>query len=1153
MKASKNTFVHLRVHTAYSLLEGALKIPQVIDLCKKNKMPALAITDTNNMFGALEFSVSCAKKEVQPIIGVEIGLNLPAFKEKTEKLPSIVLLVQTEEGYRNLIKMISHAYADLPARQTVHLTLEELRIHAKGLIALSGAAQGPIGSLFLDKKPNEAKALVQTLKDVFENRFYMEIQRHGLDFEDKAESFFIEEAHTHNIPLVATNNCFFAEESMYEAHDALLCVSDGAYVIEENRRKETPHHSFKSQEEMIALFHDLPEAIENTNLIVQRCSFMPEPSAPLLPPFASASGKSEEEELRRLSHEGLVERLRQKAFPEGMTGSEKTNLKKSYKERLDYEIKVITQMGFPGYFLIVSDFIKWAKEQKIPVGPGRGSGAGSLVAWSLLITDIDPIEFNLIFERFLNPDRVSMPDFDIDFCQDRRDEVIHYVQKRYGSEKVAQIITFGTLQARAVLRDVGRVLQMPYPQVDRISKLVPFNPASPCTLQEAVDQEPLLRDMRKNEESVARLINISLKLEGLYRHASTHAAGLIIGDRPLDELVPLYRDPKSDILATQFSMKFVEMAGLVKFDFLGLKTLTILENAAQMVRSDGHEIDISKIPLTDKKTFELLRRVETVGIFQLEGQGMREVLRRLRPERFEEIIDLNALYRPGPMDDIPRYMACKHGEQEVSYLHPALEPILEVTHGVMVYQEQVMEIAQVLGGYTLGGADLLRRAMGKKIKSEMDAQRAIFTEGAIKKGVEKKVASQIFDQMAKFAGYGFNKSHSAPYALISYQTAYMKANFPHEFMAATMTYDMGNTDKLGMYCQELKKINIKLLPPDINKSSAIFSVETDLETQEKSVRYALGALKNVGTQAMEMLTEERSKNGPFKNIQDFLYRLNTKVLNKRQLENLILSGSLDCLVSNRKALYASIEDILKCAAAVSSQKESFQTALFAQESVVDSFKVPDISEWPTLEKLNKEEGAVGFYLSSHPLQSYDEDLLRILKVVRSIDLENHPKVSAKLIGLPVSFKQKISKKGKKFAFVGFSDAYGNYEAVVFSDMLDNVRAFVEKGDPVFVKLSLRRDDQGTLRLSLAELSLLEQIVDSVEYGISLHFETLDNIDQLKEFLSKKTGGKVSIKLLLNQKGGQLDVILPDRYSLSAEDKDFLKNIASACIEEPIRS
>ncbi|MDC0348838.1 DNA polymerase III subunit alpha [Alphaproteobacteria bacterium] len=1149
----KHTFVHLRVHTAYSLLEGALKIPQVIDLCKKNKMPALAMTDTNNMFGALEFSVACGKKKVQPIIGVEIGLNLPGFKEKREKLPSIVLLVQTEEGYQNLIKMISHAYADLPARHTPHLTVDELRVHAKGVIALSGAAQGPVGALFLDKNPKEAKELIQTLKDIFEDRFYMEIQRHGLDLEDKTEPFFIEEAHTHNIPLVATNNCFFAEESMYEAHDALLCVSDGAYVVEENRRKETPHHFFKSQEEMISLFHDLPEAIENTGLIVQRCSFMPEPSNPLLPAFSSSSGKSEEEELERQAHEGLVERLRQKSFPESMGASEKNKIKKSYKERLDYEIRVITQMGFPGYFLIVSDFIKWAKDQKIPVGPGRGSGAGSLVAWSLLITDIDPIEFNLIFERFLNPDRISMPDFDIDFCQDRRDEVIHYVQKRYGSEKVAQIITFGTLQARAVLRDVGRVLQMPYPQVDRICKLVPFNPAAPCTLQEAVDQEPLLRGMRKNEESVAKLINISLKLEGLYRHASTHAAGLIIGDRPLDDLVPLYRDPKSDILATQFSMKFVEMAGLVKFDFLGLKTLTILENAAQMVRSEGHDIDISKIPLTDEKTFELLRRVETVGIFQLEGQGMREVLRRLRPERFEDIIDLNALYRPGPMDDIPRYMACKHGEQEVSYLHPALEPILKVTYGVMVYQEQVMEIAQVLGGYTLGGADLLRRAMGKKIKSEMDAQRVIFTDGAIKKGVEKNIASQIFDQMAKFAGYGFNKSHSAPYALISYQTAYMKANFPHEFMAATMTYDMNNTDKLGMYCQELKKINIKLLPPDINKSSEIFSVETDPETQEKSVRYALGALKNVGTQAMELLTEERSKKGPFKNIQDFLYRLNTKVLNKRQLENLILSGSLDCLVSNRRSLYVSIEDMLKCASAVSSQGESLQTALFAQESVVDSFKVSDILEWPTLEKLNKEESAVGFYLSAHPLQSYDEDVLTKLKVVKSIDLEKHPKVSAQLIGLPVSFKLKTSKKGRKFAFVGFSDAYGNYEAVVFSDMLEDVRSCVEKGDPLFVKLSLRRDDQGALRLSLAEITPLDKVIESVEYGISLHFESLDNIDQLKEFLSKKTGGKISIKLFLNQKSGKLDITLPDKYSLSAEDKDFLKNILSACTEDAVGS
>jgi DNA polymerase-3 subunit alpha len=770
-----------------------------------------------------------------------------------------------------------------------------------------------------------------------------------------------------------------------------------------------------------------------------------------------------------------------------------------------------------------------------------------------MITDIDPIEFNLIFERFLNPERVSMPDFDIDFCQDRRDEVIHYVQQRYGAEKVAHIITFGTLQARAVLRDVGRVLQMPYSQVDRICKLVPFTPASPCSLQEAINQEPLLREMRRSDDSVAKLMDISLKLEGLYRHASTHAAGMIIGDRPLDEQVPLYRDPKSDILATQFSMKFVELAGLVKFDFLGLKTLTILENSAQMARDQGYNVEISALPLTDEKTFALLRRAETVGIFQLEGQGMRDVLRRLKPERFDELIDLNALYRPGPMDDIPRYLACKHGEQEVSYLHPALEPILKVTHGVMVYQEQVMQIAQVLGGYTLGGADLLRRAMGKKIKSEMDAQRAVFTEGAVKKGVERGIASQIFDQMAKFAGYGFNKSHSAPYALISYQTAYMKANFPHEFMAATMTYDMHNTDKLSVYYQELKDMGIQLLPPDINRSLARFSVEIDPETHEKSIRYALGALKNVGIHAMEMVTQERHKNGKFKTIDDFLSRLNTKILNKRQLEHLIAAGALDGLHSNRRALHESVESMVKHANALSLKLGGMQAVLFAREAGLDSFKFAQVQEWPILERLNKEAEAIGFYLSSHPLQAYGQEMLDQLKVIKSIDLENHSGSFARLVGLPTSFKVKTSKKGNRFAFVGFSDAHGNYEALVFSDKLDHARTYVEKGEPLFVQVSLKRDEQGTMRLAIHDLTPIEKMVSSLEYRISLHLETLIGLEELKYFLSQRTGGNTWVKLFIKQEGGHLEVILPDRYQLSIDDKEWLKNFSGIRMEEAVYS
>ncbi|MFN7662288.1 MAG: DNA polymerase III subunit alpha [Alphaproteobacteria bacterium] len=1145
---TRPSFIHLRVHTAYSLLEGALKIPQIIELCKKHNMPAVAMTDSNNMFGALEFSMACAKNKIQPLVGIEIGLGLPQFKDTLEGVPSMVLLAQTKEGYGNLLKLVSQVYAELPTRRVPHITLEDLSRYAPGLIALSGAAQGPLGKLVLQNQKEEAKKCIQQLKTIFGDRFYMELQRHGLDIEDKTEEFFIEEAYAHHIPLVATNNCFFSEAAMYEAHDALLCVAAGAYVMEENRRRESPHHFFKSQKEMADLFQDIPEAIQNTVLIAERCSFMPEPSPkPLLPLFQTDSGRSEEEELRHQAEVGLEKRLAHKKTPE----PEKASLREQYKKRLDYEISIIIQMGFAGYFLIVSDFIKWAKEQKIPVGPGRGSGAGSLVAWSLLITDIDPIEFNLIFERFLNPERVSMPDFDIDFCQDRRDEVIQYVQHRYGSEKVAHIITFGTLQARAVLRDVGRVLQMPYSQVDRICKLVPFNPASPCTLQEAINQEPLLREMRREDESVAKLMDISLKLEGLYRHASTHAAGMIIAARPLDEEVPLYRDPKSDILATQFSMKYVELAGLVKFDFLGLKTLTILEKAAQMARDQGHDLEISEIPLTDEKTFELLRRAETVGLFQVEGQGMRDVLRRLRPEKFEELIDVNALYRPGPMDDIPRYLACKHGEQKVSYLHPALEPILKSTHGVMVYQEQVMQIAQVLAGYTLGGADLLRRAMGKKIKSEMDAQRAIFTEGAVKNRIDREVASQIFDQMAKFAGYGFNKSHSAPYALVSYQTAYMKANFPHEFLAATMTYDMHNTDKLAVYYQELKDMGIKLLPPDVNKSSALFTVEVDPLTEEKSIRYALGALKNVGVQAMETLTHERQKGGPFKHLGDFLSRLSGKVLNKRQLENMIAAGAMDCLNPNRRALYESVEAMLKHTSAWAQTRGSSQTVLFAREETQDTFTVQNMNDWGILERLSKEADAVGFYLSSHPLQAYGEEALSHLSIVRSMDLENYGGAVARMVGLPASFKIKTSKKGNRFAFMGLSDAYGTYEILVFSDKLDHARELIEKGDPLFIQVSLKKDEQGALRLAALDFKELATVVASLKYSVSLHMDSLSSIEGLKSFLDSKPKGKMEVKLFLTQESGQLEVTLPEKYHLSFDDREWLKNLTGIRLEEKI--
>ena len=752
------TFVHLRTHSAYSLSEGALQIYPLAELTKQAKMPALAITDTGNLFGALEFSDALAGKGIQPIIGCTLKIDLAEQKDGglrqthgMRRVPSMAFLAKNEEGYGNLMKLSSRAYLSTPDNAEHHVTWDYLVAHSAGLICLTGGPDGPVNDALLAGQGSLAAELIERLKAVFGDRFYIELQRHGLPAERDTERGLIELAYRLEVPLVATNEAYFARPEDYAAHDALICIAESEVLITEDRRRLTPEHYFKSQTEMAALFADLPEAIENTVEIAMRCAYRVKSRSPILPRFAEGD---EAEELKRQAQDGLQQRLATRGLVEGRTREE-------YEQRLAFELDVITKMQFPGYFLIVSDFIKWAKAQGIPVGPGRGSGAGSLVAYVLTITDLDPFRFNLLFERFLNPERVSMPDFDIDFCQDRRGEVITYVQQRYGSDRVAQIITFGKLQARMVTRDVGRVLQMPYGQVDRLSKLIPNNPANPTTLQQALDGEPKLREERDKDPVVKSLFEIALKLEGLYRNASTHAAGVVIGDRPLEELVPLYRDPRSDIPATQYNMKYVEKAGLVKFDFLGLKTLTVIEKAQKLIRVREPTFDIDKIAYDEPKTYEMLGHGDTVGVFQLESSGMRDVLKKMRADRIEDIIAIVALYRPGPMDNIPSYIACKKGEEEPDYLHPLLEPILKETYGIMVYQEQVMQIAQVLSGYSLGEADLLRRAMGKKIKAEMDAQKERFVSGAVKNGVEAGRAATIFELVQKFAGYGFNKSHAA--------------------------------------------------------------------------------------------------------------------------------------------------------------------------------------------------------------------------------------------------------------------------------------------------------------------------------------------------------------------------------------------------------
>src|SRR6266853_427908 len=842
-------FVHLRAHSAYSLSAGAVTVKELVGLCKKHGMPALALTDAGNLFGALEFAQAGSEAGIQPIIGCELGLRRESDGRAIRIGPapppdSVVLLAQNERGYRNLLKLVSKSFLETAGGEPPQLDIAAFEGSSDGLLLLTGGPAGPLGRLLLEGQGPAAEALLARLALLFPGRLYVELMRHGLAAEDRIEAALIDLAYAHDLPLVATNGVFFATAEFYEAHDVLLCIAEGTVVGEPNRRRLTQQHHFKAPAAMRLLFADVPEAIDNTLVIARRCAYMPEPRKPILPPFPTPSGRDEKEELRAMAWDGLDLRLRTQVFRPGMSEAQRDEAAQPYRERLDFELDVIVKMGFSGYFLIVAEFIQWAKAAGIPVGPGRGSGAGSCVAWSLTITDIDPLRFGLLFERFLNPERVSMPDFDIDFCQDRRDEVIRYVQQKYGRDRVAQIITFGKLQARAVLRDVGRVLEMPYGQVDRIAKLVPYNPAHPVSLEKAIWSEPQLQAARDSDEAVARLLTTALRLEGLYRHASTHAAGVVIGDRPLRELVPLYRDPRSDMPVTQFNMKWVVLAGLVKFDFLGLKTLTVLARCLELLAARGITLDLANLPLDDRASYELLARGDTVGVFQVEGQGVRDMLKKLRPDRFEDIIAVVSLYRPGPMENIPRYIAVKHGEEAPDYLHPALEEILQETHGIMIYQEQVMQIAQVLAGYTLGGADLLRRAMGKKIQSEMDAQRKTFVEGAVARGVAPGKAEQIFDQMAKFAGYGFNKSHAAAYALVAYQTAYLKANYPVEFLAASMTLDLGNTDKLNVFRLELDRLGICLLPPDINRSEVDFSVE---ETKAgAAIRYALAAVKGVG-------------------------------------------------------------------------------------------------------------------------------------------------------------------------------------------------------------------------------------------------------------------------------------------------------------------
>jgi DNA polymerase-3 subunit alpha len=1143
VSGNSDGFVHLRTRSAYSLLEGAIKADKLGKLAAKDGMPAVALTDRANLFGALEFSVATKGEGVQPIVGVALpvtGIGGCA-PERWAKVPTVVLLAQSEQGYHNLSVLSSAAYLEIEPTDDPGVSWEKLRAHSDGLILLSGGPDGPVDPLFAAGKVEAGRAALAEMHAAFGDRFYVELQRHGLAAEATAEPELVAFAYDEDVPLVATNDVYFADKAMHQAHDALMCIADGAFIGQEERRRVTSEHWFKSAADMRALFADLPEACDNTLDIARRCAVMVKKRDPILPRFPTVAGRSEADEMAHQAREGLKARLAAgaSAAPE-----------EEYWARLEREIGVIAQMGFPGYFLIVSDFIKWAKARGIPVGPGRGSGAGSLVAWSLTITDLDPLRYGLLFERFLNPERVSMPDFDIDFCQERREEVISYVQNRYGVDRVAQIITFGTLQARAVLRDVGRVLQLPLGLVDRLAKMVPANPANPVTLAKAIEIEPRLRQAKADDEAVAHLLDIALQLEGLYRNASTHAAGVVIGDRPLTELSPLYRDPRSELPATQFNMKWVESAGLVKFDFLGLKTLTVIDRALKFLDKRGAPVDMAALPTDDAKTYELMSMAQTVGVFQLEGQGMRDTLRQLRPGSIEDITAIVSLYRPGPMDNIPAFVDCKFGRRPIDYLHPTLEPVLKETYGIIVYQEQVMQIAQILAGYSLGEADLLRRAMGKKKKEEMEQQRARFVSGAGERGVPAEQSGSIFDLVDKFAGYGFNKSHAAAYAVVSYQTGWLKANAPVEFFAASMSLDISNTEKLAVFYQDAKRLGVIIRAPDVNRSSA------DFDVKDGEVLYALGGVRNLGLQAMEHLVEVRREGGPFRDIFDFVERVDPKQVNRRAIETLARAGAFDTIHPNRAQLIAASEALAAYGQSVAAERASSQGNLFGGDQPEAARpRLPKVEGWTPVQRLDEELAAVGFYLSGHPL----EDMVAALRRKRT-DLLAEAIVKAeagaealRMCGVVRRKQERASQSsGEKFAFVTLSDPTGEYEVLFPPESLRKCRDLLEPGRAIALKVRARAKD-GEVRFFGDDAEPVEKAVENATAGVRLHISPrsaeIDSLKRRLEGVANGRGGEVVLVAAMD--GREVEMKLPGRFTLDGAVRGALKTAPGVMFVEEI--
>ena len=1131
----KQNFIHLRNHSNFSLAEGMLSFDYLSKFCIENFQPAIAITDTSNMFGVLEFSLKMVSLGIQPIIGIQVEIAESSFDEIN--VGEVVLIAKNDQGYKNLLKISSNFTTNSEFKKIV--SYNNLKKYHDGLILLTGGVEkGFIGNPASNANSKLVYTRLKLLQEIFDDNLYIEIQRHGMSTEDVSEPLLLNAAKDLNLPIVATNDCYFQSPDKYYSHQILTCIDKGLTISSPNRRVLTREHYLKNTDQMTELFKDLPEAIENTIIIAKRSSFLVKGHKPILPRFPDLDNITENDYLIKISLEGLEKRFQMSL--ENFSSDKKS----TYNERLKNELDIINNMGFSGYFLIVYDFIKWSKDNNIPVGPGRGSGAGSIVAWALQITDLDPMKWGLLFERFLNPERVSMPDFDIDFCQDRRGEVIDYVRNRYGHDRVAQIITFGSLQAKAAIRDVGRVMEMSYGHVDKIAKLIPLIPANPLTIQEAINSEELLRKEMSDNDQVKSLLLTAIDLEGLNRHVSTHAAGLVIGDRPLNELVPLYKLNDEEMPATQFNMKFVEKAGLVKFDFLGLKTLTILSKAESLIKKKQENFNLSNILLNDVKTYEMLSTGDTIGVFQLESAGMRDVLIGLKPDRFEDIIAVVSLYRPGPMENIPTYINRKHGNENIDYMHVDLEEVLKETYGIFIYQEQVLRAAQVLANFSLGSADILRRAMGKKDQDEMFQQKNAFLEGAKHKGLNENKANEIFDQISAFAGYGFNKSHAAAYALIAYQTAWIKCNFPKEFFASMMSIEFNNSEKLSTFYHDLKRLNISLKPPCINNSKNYFSIE-NADNKDPFIRYSLSSLKNVGNEAIVKIVQTRNEKGIFNNIDDFLNKVPYNCIGKKALESLIKSGAFDCLENNRNKLFSSIDLMLNYSQAIQKDMISNQENLFNNidnsELMID---IPEVLEWTFLEKLNNEFTSLGIYLSSHPLDNFSI-VMKNLKIINSSHLlenfkTNFEKKIIQLCGLIFKVQKRQSPRGK-WATIQLNDLGGNCEIVLYSDILEKYEFLLNESKPILIDAEVKREDNQGIRIIAKRLRKFDEYITNTKFNIIITIVDLSVVEKIKSTLKflQKGASSVFFKLHVDKKIIEIKVMENIKFS-----EDFLNQISN---------